>query len=360
MASQKQIEANRKNASRSTGPKSAEGRARVARNALKHGLAGHGVVFPDEMAEQIQERKEFFWTSFKPDGPSQQWLYERICVESVRADVCLHRMIALRDEEATRAAESWDDDRALEAEERGASIGRRPELVQPKLLQSRHGALWLLAQWEELQRHRDVQGEWTEAASERAMDLLGLPVDGRVGAWEALTGLEGNGGVDGLIRDEVDALRRRLEGYLEARDDRARCDAEAGLGPDGPEVRRVSRYEAEVLRRLRAWMRELRRLQAPDRAARARDARSKDTPREPSALESIRLQQAARPSNPPIADPDRPVRAARPLAPGHAAATADPSRSAASAPERTSPRASALNRHERRTLAARERRDRRS
>ena len=239
VATDKQIAANRKNAERSTGPKSAEGKATVARNALKHGLAGHGVVFPGEMAEQIAQRREFFWKSYKPDGPSQQWVYDRICIESVRADVCLHRMIALRDEAATRAGESWEEDRALEAEELGAGIGRTPDLVQPKLLQSRHGALWLMAQWEELERHWGVLGAWDAAASGRAMDLLGLRTDARAGAWESLTGgMPGVEGVGALIRDEVAALKRRLDDYLDDRDERSRSDAEAPPRPTQP--RRLS------------------------------------------------------------------------------------------------------------------------
>ena len=39
MASERQFEANRKNAKRSTGPKTRAGKARSSRNALRHGLA---------------------------------------------------------------------------------------------------------------------------------------------------------------------------------------------------------------------------------------------------------------------------------------------------------------------------------
>jgi hypothetical protein len=39
MASKRQIEANRKNASRSTGPRTASGKARSSRNAFHHGLS---------------------------------------------------------------------------------------------------------------------------------------------------------------------------------------------------------------------------------------------------------------------------------------------------------------------------------
>ena len=39
MATEKQIRANRENAKKSTGPKTAGGRARSSRNALRHGLS---------------------------------------------------------------------------------------------------------------------------------------------------------------------------------------------------------------------------------------------------------------------------------------------------------------------------------
>ena len=364
MASQKQIEANRKNASRSTGPKSAEGKAAVARNALKHGLAGHGVILPDETIDQIRDRKEHWRGGYRPDGPEQEWLFERICIESVRADRCLHQVIALRDEEATRASESWDDDRALEVEELGANIGRRPELIQPKLLRSKHGALWLVAQWEELERQFDVLGTWTDAGSDRAMDLLGLQRDGRLGAWASITGGEADG-VRALIREQVDALQGRLDRYLDDRDDRSRSDAAAGLGPDGTDVRRVLRYESASLHRLQGWTRALKRLQGPapdptDRPARVPTSASAEAPAMMAARQSPRPSASGPPR-----DPNRPDRTTinagrRPL---DESTTVEP-RTTPAAPVRTStlvPLSSPMaNRRERRAQAARDRRSQRS
>ena len=59
MSSEKQIAANRRNALRSTGPKTPEGRARARRNALRHGLTlsvdadSEVVVMAEEFARQI-------------------------------------------------------------------------------------------------------------------------------------------------------------------------------------------------------------------------------------------------------------------------------------------------------------------
>ncbi|HEX7363050.1 MAG TPA: hypothetical protein VF283_21385 [Bryobacteraceae bacterium] len=47
MATPKQIAANRRNAEKSTGPKSAETKAKVAQNGVKHGLCGRFRVLPE-------------------------------------------------------------------------------------------------------------------------------------------------------------------------------------------------------------------------------------------------------------------------------------------------------------------------
>lgn len=54
MASERQIAANRRNAQKSTGPKTGAGKRRASTNALRHGLASHGLSSGAEFAEEIE------------------------------------------------------------------------------------------------------------------------------------------------------------------------------------------------------------------------------------------------------------------------------------------------------------------
>ena len=50
------VAANLANAAKSTGPRTAEGKARSRANAVKHGLAGEGICLPNEDAAIVRER----------------------------------------------------------------------------------------------------------------------------------------------------------------------------------------------------------------------------------------------------------------------------------------------------------------
>ena len=56
MATARQVQANRLNALRSTGPRTGEGKERSRENALKHGMAGAGVVRLEDEAEEVRRR----------------------------------------------------------------------------------------------------------------------------------------------------------------------------------------------------------------------------------------------------------------------------------------------------------------
>jgi len=73
----RRVEANRKNAQHSTGPKTELGRAHSSYNALRHGLYAHEVVFPDEDREAYNALLDSLTHDFKPVGKVEMELIRR-------------------------------------------------------------------------------------------------------------------------------------------------------------------------------------------------------------------------------------------------------------------------------------------
>jgi hypothetical protein len=63
MATQKQIAANRAHAQKSTGPKTPEGKAIVARNATKHSLLARTITLDSESQERFDLLHQSYITS---------------------------------------------------------------------------------------------------------------------------------------------------------------------------------------------------------------------------------------------------------------------------------------------------------
>jgi hypothetical protein len=74
----KKIEANRRNALLSTGPKSPKGKARVGRNALKHGVLSRETLLLDEDAAAFQKLAEALWSYWQPVGAQEEVLVEQV------------------------------------------------------------------------------------------------------------------------------------------------------------------------------------------------------------------------------------------------------------------------------------------
>jgi hypothetical protein len=78
MTSEKKAEANRRNALRSTGPKTPEGKAAVRLNALKHGLLSQEILLPGEDEEALMELGERLRDELQPVGELENLLVDRI------------------------------------------------------------------------------------------------------------------------------------------------------------------------------------------------------------------------------------------------------------------------------------------
>ncbi len=84
--SQKRIDANRKNAQRSTGPRTPEGKSRSRFNGLQHGLAATVPVLPGEDPAAFQARVDAVMDSFAPQNQVEVELLERVAATSLSLD----------------------------------------------------------------------------------------------------------------------------------------------------------------------------------------------------------------------------------------------------------------------------------
>jgi len=99
MATLKQIQANRRNALKSTGPKTPEGKAAVALNSLRHGLRARAAVLPGQDREEFQRLCDQLEAEWRPSTRTEQFYAEQLAVslwklrraDSAEASVLLQR-----------------------------------------------------------------------------------------------------------------------------------------------------------------------------------------------------------------------------------------------------------------------------
>ena len=89
--SEKQLEANRRNAQRSTGPTTAEGKARSSRNNLRHGLTGQITVLPEEDREAHDTFCDRLIAGFQPGTQIEEQLAQFVAEDAWR----LNRIAAI-------------------------------------------------------------------------------------------------------------------------------------------------------------------------------------------------------------------------------------------------------------------------
>jgi len=78
MTSEKKAEANRRNALKSTGPRTPEGKAAVRLNALRHGLRSEEILLPGEDEQALRELDEYLRAELQPVGELENLLIDRV------------------------------------------------------------------------------------------------------------------------------------------------------------------------------------------------------------------------------------------------------------------------------------------
>jgi len=80
MATKKQTAANRRNARKSTGPTSPQGKATASMNNLRHGLRARTVILPGEKQEDFDEIHTGLQDQYQPQNPAEQHLVDQAAI----------------------------------------------------------------------------------------------------------------------------------------------------------------------------------------------------------------------------------------------------------------------------------------
>jgi hypothetical protein len=91
VATEKQFEANRQNAQKSTGPKTPEGRAAVRLNGVKHGLTAETIVLKGESQADFTNLLDSFEAEHAPTTPTEEALVVQLAMATWRLRRLYHQ-----------------------------------------------------------------------------------------------------------------------------------------------------------------------------------------------------------------------------------------------------------------------------
>lgn len=132
MATKEQSRANKENARRSTGPRTADGKAKSSQNAMKHGLRAQATVLPDENLEDFQFLVSGLEDQFQPQTALEwnllrqladaEWRMRRVsCIEAAVFAAKLHETKRYYDNFPERLPEDGTEARIILIGEAAAS-----------------------------------------------------------------------------------------------------------------------------------------------------------------------------------------------------------------------------------------------
>ena len=84
MTTEKQLAANRQNASKSTGPTTNKGKASSSKNAIKHGILSRHLLLSTESKKQLNSFRRDMFEALAPKGALEVLLADRVVVSAWR------------------------------------------------------------------------------------------------------------------------------------------------------------------------------------------------------------------------------------------------------------------------------------
>ena len=288
--SEKKAAANRRNARKSTGPKTLEGKNRSKLNALQHGLRSAITILPTEDAAAFEARKVAWTEELQPAGDFEAYLVDLVVANSWRLDRCRRAEASLLQTRGRDAREAFD--RAI-ADRNRALIEELPDAparAAARLRETFEGTLWMIGRLEWHNAALDCRGYWEPSEKDEVLNLLGKSPSGMFTdqlVQDISEAFLNSGWIDETDPDEIvsllnldlyppkgmktSELHRRLEGFVAARERAAEAVAEHEHEFD-PGDRARKDLTAIMNRELEGLRPQLARLQAKEALDRAEAA----------------------------------------------------------------------------------------
>jgi len=286
-----QIEANRKNASQSTGPKTPEGKAASRANGYKHGLTGEGIVLPTEDAEELDERFAILEAEMKPRNELARQLVSRIAFLMLKLERAARHESKAIGYKMRQARDNFDDARKSEVENYYNWIAAEPATNARRLRRTPEGVDRLLQTFDDLKTDlsNSYAMQWGWQHCELLHHIMGLrrtdlPVSRAHALTEAIAGRfhflrpEDGEGLEPVERmawareAQIELLDREIAGLqaLRAEFDHEGLERDRDEAADramfdaSPEAVLARKYEAACERGLYKAIREFREFQGDE------------------------------------------------------------------------------------------------
>ena len=181
MASDRQLEANRRNATRSTGPSSVEGKLISRTNAVKHGLCVQLPEIEAKISDAYQKRRDAWAERYQPVNEIDQWDLDQAVAATFRIDRCNRHVEAIIESTCEHAKLLWEEERRLQAHKLFQKIATNPAYNICQLESFFQGVDLIINHWDRLGKALDKPDGWNDLQANIALDLLGIPNEGRIG-----------------------------------------------------------------------------------------------------------------------------------------------------------------------------------
>ena len=172
--SEARVAANRANSTRSTGPRSTEGKNQSRRNSLKHGLTGEGVVLPEGDQAEVDSRFVALRDELQPQSSLGTMLIRKIATFSVRSERAAERENAAIAERVRNAVDAFDERRGQRVDDLFAGSYDNPRGSLRNLRRMPEGVDRLIEGWRALRRDLDRENRWGSPQMSRAVLLIGV------------------------------------------------------------------------------------------------------------------------------------------------------------------------------------------